>query len=124
MSIITSKNKTNSSNKTREPSEFDGMYINVGINTKQEDGSVKFVQLPRGIFVSDLTIGKIYPGMDSDHAAEVTLKNRMVIEIQKACRALEEGESLPSDMFSVEIYRRNEEVVVSEEDTAPLGLFG
>lgn len=124
MSIISKASKSNAKTE-REPSEYDGMWINVGVTVKDADGNEQFIRLSRGIAVGDLKPKKIYPNMSPEFAAQVKIENQMLAEIQQAALGLSEGESLSTDALGVQVYRRNEEVDQSaaSEGTEALGLF-
>lgn len=130
MSVITSLSTRRASGTagTREASEFDGLWINAGVNMPTGDGDeTKFVRLPRGIAVSDLKQRKVYETMDPDFAAEVAIMNTVIAEIQAAALDLAEGESKEISM-DLRLYRRQEEaeVIANKDDTASVreALFG
>lgn len=114
--------------REREPSEFDGCWINVGPTmagaTPEEN---KHVRLPRGIAVSDMQPQRVYATMDPDYAAQVTLVNQVIAVIQDKCRNLAEGESVSINL-DVVLYKRQEEaeVEVNKTEIADLSaaLFG
>lgn len=130
MAVITSisKNRTATASKAaeREASEFDGLWINVGV-TYGEGDDATFVRLPRGVAISDLKPRKVYENMDPDFAAQVNLMNQMISIIQQKSLKLAEGESVPINL-TVQLYRRQEEadVVPDTASTADLeaALFG
>ena len=121
MSVIAT-NKTNSTTD-REPSEFDGLWLNVGVNVKDpETGEAKFIRLSQGIPVAALQIKKVYEKMAPEFAASVQLENQMVREIQDAARQLEDGEAKNTDALCVQLYRKQEEVQTSG-NPEPIGIF-
>lgn len=129
MSLISVKNtgSARNNNSEREPSEFDGIWLNIGITTKDEEsGETNFVRLPRGVAVSDLAPKKIYDSMSPEFAAQVALENKMIAEIQNAARQLAEGESKATAVLDVQLYKRQEESDASEinDATPELNLFG
>ena len=126
MSVITNISKNTRRNTTeREPSEFDGLWINVGVSMKDPDGDKDaeptFVRLPRGIAVSDLKHRKVYDNMDPEFAAQVNLMNSMITAIEGKCASLAEGESIPINM-ELRLYRRQEETEVAATPTATADL--
>lgn len=113
MAVITQMNKSrnNRTNSTtdREPSEFDGFWINAGVNMEGDEGEDStFVRLPRGIAVSDLQPRRIYDSMSPDFAAEASMMNQIITLIQEQCKSLEEGESIKLNM-ELQLYRKQEE---------------
>ena len=104
-----------------EESPYDGIWLNIGIVTEDEDGNQKFNRLPRGIAVADLVPHKIYASTNPEWAEEAKAVNSLISILQKAGLKLEEGEARPLNL-SVQIYRRQEQVEaveatsVSEED--------
>lgn len=111
----------------REATEFDGLWINVGIMTGDEDNPT-FNRLPRGIAVDDLKTRKVYDNMDPDFAADVTMMNSLISMIQEKGLELEEGESIPLQ-FTVQLYRRQEgsesdQTQTDEQQAALASLFG
>jgi len=116
----------------REVSEFDGGWLNIGVNaTDPETGEPMFVRLPLGVAVSDLAKKKrkLYASTIKDnpaYAARVQIENAMIDQICEAFLNMGEGESLPTDMLDVQLYRKNEEVDADEvESAAPaFSLFG
>lgn len=117
----------NAAPAAREESEFDGLWINVGVHSANEDGTENFVRLPRGIAVSDLTDHKIYQNTNADWAAEASLANTIMNLIREEGLKLEEGEAMPINL-SVQLYRRQEAVeqVAAPADTTDVKsqLFG
>jgi len=103
---------------SQEKSEFDGLWINVGVVTEQtdEEGNTneKFNRITRGIAVSDLVDHKVYASTNPDWAAEANLVNQIHAAIREASLELEEGEARPVNL-SVQVYRRQEQV----EQVAP-----
>ena len=128
MSVINSASatRTSTASATRTPSEFDGYWLNLGVNMGTEEES-SFVRLPRGIAVSDLKTRPVYENMDPVFAAQVTMMNNMIAAIQNKCRTLDEGASLSVNMDAI-LYRKQEAVaeVASTNDTAAIenALFG
>lgn len=116
------KNKTQTAGAaaTEDKSEFDGLWINVGVVTEQEDSEgntvEKFNRITRGIAVSDLTDHKVYASTNPEWAAEATLVNKIHAAIRKASLGLEEGEARPINL-SVQVYRRQEQVETVAADT-------
>jgi hypothetical protein len=97
---------------TKDEDEFAGLWINVGLNTKDENGNVKHNRLPRGIAVSDLKDHRIYASTmekNPEWAAEAQLVNAVIAKIREKGLTLEEGESVPLQL-SVQLYRRQEQV--------------
>ena len=125
MSIISKPTNAPASNvrNIREPSEFDGLWLNPGVNIQGEDGTAKFVRLSRGIAVSDLKIKKLYDSMSPEFAAQIKLENEMTQQIWNHCRKLEEGEAVDVPQLSIQLYRRNEEVDASTIEDATTEKF-
>ena len=130
MSIISNPSTTTTAAAgQREPSEYDGMWINVGVNVQDPENpeQTQFIRLSRGIAIGDLKPKKIYPNMSPEFAAQVKIENRMLMEIQQKALTLEEGESVSSDALAVQVYRRNEEIdqdtISSEDEAESLNLF-
>lgn len=119
--------RTKAATANRQESEFDGLWINVGVHSSDEEGEEKFVRLPRGIAVSDLVDHKVYANTNEDWAAEATLANTIMNLIREEGMKLDEGESMPVNL-SVQLYRRQETVeqVASVTDTSNVKaqLFG
>lgn len=94
----------------REVSEFEGLWINVGVMTGDEndEDSQSFNRLPRGIAVEDLVTRKVYDNMDPDFASSVRLMNQIIEMIRRKGLELDEGEAIPLNL-SVQLYRRQEE---------------
>jgi len=130
MAVITSTTRKPAKSEYA-PSEFDGLWINAGVLVpceasdtgallqEPEEGSdkdakpsyAKFVRMPRGIAVSDLKPRKIYDSMDPSFAAEASVMNSVITEIQNAATNLEEGEAIPINL-ELQLYRRQEETDV------------
>ena len=107
MSVFYGKNR---GSYEEERSEFEGIWVNLGVHMKGEDDKDStFVRLPRGVAVSDLNPRKVYDNMDPEFAAQVTLMNQIIDLIQQKGLELEEGESVPINL-EVQLYRRKEEV--------------
>lgn len=105
-------NTTNRNNGTnREPSPYDGLWINFGPSSiqKDEEGNEVevFHRLPRGVAVSDLQPHRIYATTKPDWAKEAALVNAVIEAIQAKGLTLEEGESVPLKL-DVVLYRRQE----------------
>lgn len=127
MSVINSASTARTSTAAaRTPSEFDGYWLNLGVNMGTEESS-SFVRLPRGIAVSDLKTRPVYENMDPTFAAQVTMMNNMIAAIQNKCRTLDEGASLTVNMDAI-LYRKQEAVleVASPIDSSAIeaALFG
>lgn len=120
----------NAAPAAREESEFDGLWINVGVETALEgtDGEeAKFVRLPRGIAVSDLVDHKVYASTNPDWAEEANIANAVMEAIRQKGLTLEEGEAVTMEL-SVQLYRRQEQVeqVAASADTKAISaqIFG
>lgn len=128
MSVINSAStaRTSTASAARTPSEYDGYWLNLGIDMGTEEAST-FVRLPRGIAVSDLKTRPVYENMDPVFAAQVIMMNKMIAAIQSKCKSLEEGDSLPVNMNAV-LYRKQEAVaeLALTEDSSDVeaALFG
>lgn len=115
----------------REVSEFDGGWINVGVNiTDPETGEASFVRLPLGISVADIAKRKrkIYPKTieeNPSYAAELQIENDMIDQICDMFRSMDEGQSVATDVLDVQLYRRNEEVASEDVkvDAPKFSLF-
>jgi len=110
---VTKTRKTNRNNES-EKSEFDGLWINVGVVTAdEEDGAEpKFNRLPRGIAISDLVEHKVYASTherNPDWAEEATVVNALINKIREVASTLEEGEAKPVQL-SVQLYRKQAQV--------------
>lgn len=128
MSVISTPSKRTNNNRRDEVSEFDGIWLNIGVQMGGEgEDEPTFVRLPRGVAVSDLQVRKVYATMDPDFAAQVTLMNQIIELVQAKGLTLEEGESVPIAL-EVQLYRRQEEenVAPSKADNKALeaSLFG
>lgn len=110
----------------REPSEFDGLWINAGVMVSNGE-TEEFVRLPRGIAISDLQPRKIYDSMDPKFAADSQIMNQVIAEIQKRASGLAEGESMPINL-ELRLYRKQEEANVEPDqeinDSLVKSLFG
>lgn len=113
-----------------EVSEFDGLWLNIGVFQGTEEEST-FVRLPRGVAVGDLKTKKVYDRQiaeNPDYAAEVQLMNNLITLIQEKSLTLAEGESVPLKL-EVQLYRRqeaSEDVAPTKADLSELGaaIFG
>ena len=116
-----------SSAAVAETNEFDGFWLNLGVQMGNEGEETTFVRLPRGVAVSDLKPRKVYESMDPDYAAQTSLMNRLITIIQGKCAGMEEGQSIPINL-EVVLYRRQEEteVAAAPQETNDLekALFG
>lgn len=114
MSLIGNSNNTRRtrSNSSDEVSEFDGCWLNLGVNITKEnedkDTTEVFVRLPLGVPVAQLKTRPVYETMDPDFASQVAMSNQMITLIQEACNELAEGEGKEINL-SVQVYRRQEE---------------
>lgn len=120
--------KARNASSTRQESEYDGLWINVGVHSKDEEtGEENFVRLPRGIAVADLVDHKVYANTNEDWAAEATLANTIMNLLREEGMKLGEGEAMPVNL-SVQLYRRQEAVeqVAPAADTSDVKakLFG
>ena len=126
---LATNNNKRTATSNREKSEFDGLWINVGVYSAFEggEGNEKFVRLPRGIAVDDLLDHKVYPNTNEDWAAEATLANTIMGLIREEGLKLGEGKAMPINL-SVQLYRRQEAVeqVAPAADTTDVKeqLFG
>lgn len=131
MSVITTVSKKanlrSTSAAVQEINEFDGFWLNLGVQMGTEGEATTFVRLPRGVAVSDLKPRKVYESMDPEFAAQVNLMNRLITIIQSKCAGMAEGDSIPINL-EVVLYRRQEEseVATAPEETQDLekALFG
>jgi hypothetical protein len=126
MSVISVKPNTRGSRAPiiGETSEYDGLWINVGVHMAAAEGSdadPAFVRLPRGVAVSDLKERKIYDNMDPEFAGQANLMNQLIQEIRKKSLTLAEGESCPINL-EVTLYRRQEESTQTETPMANADL--
>jgi hypothetical protein len=98
-------------------SEFDGLWLNIGVSMGDSEDDSNFVRLPRGVAVGDLKTKKVYDRQiaeNPEYAAEVQLMNNLITLIQEKSLTLEEGESVPMKL-EVVLYRRQE----ASDDVAP-----
>lgn len=105
---------TNRNQTEREVSEFDGGWLNIGINASI-DGENRFIRLPLGVALTDLSKRKrkIYKTTienNPERAAELQLENDMIDQLCTYFQGMEEGESVEIDSFAVQLYRKNEEL--------------
>lgn len=114
---LATKRTNNSSSATQvDEDEFTGLWINVGIETQDEDGNKRFNRLPRGIAVSDLVAHRIFAKSiekNPEWTQEAMLVNALIEKIQTTGLKLDEGESIPLNL-SVQLYRRQEQVTSVE----------
>jgi len=121
-----------SASNDREVSEYDGVWLNIGINVKDEDtGETNFIRLPLGVAVADIAKKKrtIHANTlrdNPEYAARVAYENEMIDQICAAALSMEAGESMPTNTLDVQLFKKNEEVETSvEEGTKPqFSLFG
>lgn len=102
---------TSRNNNTQEVSEFDGLWLNIGVLSGDDEENANFVRLPRGVAVGDLKTKKVYDRQiaeNPDYAAEVQLMNSLIELIQEKSLTLAEGESVPLKL-EVQLYCRQEE---------------
>lgn len=126
--LATKRSNQNNSTKPDED-EFAGLWINVGVTTATEgseddDESVKFNRLPRGIAVSDLTPHRIYSTTrerNPEWAEEAVLVNALIDKIREVGSKLKEGEAIPMQ-FSVQLYRAQEQVESVETPEVDIDL--
>ena len=131
MSVLTAENNSNRNSNAgnkRQPSEFDGFFLNPGLTMKDKDtGEERFVKLNRGIFVSDLQPRKVYDTTPPEMAAEIIMINNVISAIQARCKTLEPGGSIKMN-FEMELYRKMDEAdqVADIQDLATVdaALFG
>ena len=123
MALKLASNKTSRrSAATRDEDEYAGLWINVGVENTEVDEetgeeTTKFLRLPRGIAISDLTDHRVFASThenNPDWAQEATTVNSIMDVIREAASELEDGESRSVNM-SVQIYKRQEQV----EQVAP-----
>lgn len=110
----TARKTATATRQEREPSEFDGIWINVGLTIdveNEETGEIeqKFVRLPRGIAVSDLVDHRIFGNSNPEWAEEAALINSAMEALREAGTDLGEGEAVPVKM-AVQLYRKQETV--------------
>lgn len=113
MTVITSIASKARRNAPVEADEFEGVWINPGLNVATGEGDeTKHVRFNRGIALSDLKPRKLYESMDPEFAAEQQLLNDRLEAILERARTLEEGESVTLNLQLV-LYRRQEEAAVA-----------
>lgn len=98
--------------REREPSPYDGFWLNLGTSIEGPDGKDKFIRLPRGVAVSDLEKHKVYASTRENNpnwAAEADMVNAIIDAIQEACATMEEGDSVDLNL-SLQLYRKQEAV--------------
>lgn len=115
MSVIAVKSSRSKGPLIAEDDEFQGLWINVGVNMapEVEGEEPTFVRLPRGVAVSDLKLRKIYDNMDPEFASQANLMNQLIEEIRKKALTLKEGESININL-EAQLYRRQEESKIAE----------
>lgn len=111
---VISSTRSNNRPQDREVSEFDGGYLNIGVNATI-DGETRFIRLPLGVYLTDLSKRKrkIYKTTienNPERAAELQLENDMIDQLCERFRTMEEGEGIEIDSFTVQLYRKNEEI--------------
>jgi hypothetical protein len=119
---LVSNNRNNNSNRRSgnsrndQPSEFEGIWLNIGVMTGDENDpeNQRFLRLPRGVAIEDLQTRRVYDTMDPDFAEDVHTTNNLIKTLQELGLELEEGESMNLNL-SVQIYRRQE----AQEDAGP-----
>lgn len=114
MAFTVTKKTRKSTTKDSENDEFNGLWINVGVVTAdEEDGETPhFNRLPRGIAISDLVEHKVYASTHDRNPAwaeEATVVNALINKIREVAATLEEGEAKPVQL-SVQLYRKQEQV--------------
>lgn len=110
---VTKSNRRKKTQADSEKSEFDGLWINVGVVTSDEEtGEETFNRLPRGIAVADLDLHKVYASTHERNPAwaeEATVVNALINKIREVASQLEEGEAKPAQL-AVQLYRKQEQV--------------
>lgn len=115
----------------REPSEYDGLWINVGVEV-EVDGEVFFARLNKGIAVADLEISKISPRtVESNpaYAKQLDAANKVVMALRKGGLQMDHGDAAPLKL-AAQIYRTEEasqnvpEITDSDVDAAASAIFG
>lgn len=129
MAIKRSTVLSNRNTRNEEVSEFEGGWLNIGVNTNI-DGVDTFIRLPLGVAVSDLAkrkrkITAKVKRDNPDFAARLTIENQMIDQICGAFNSMEEGDSLPTDMLDVQLFRAepNTEDDPSTTSEASFDLF-
>ena len=115
----------------REPSEYDGLWINVGVEI-EVDGETYFARLNKGIAVADLELAKISPRTvesNPSYAKQLQAANTVVQALRKGGLQMDHGDSSPLKL-STQIYRVEEasqnmpEISESDVDAAAANIFG
>lgn len=124
-------NSTSSRRTEREPSEYDGIWLNVGVEL-EINGQPVFARLNKGIALADLEISKVSPRtMESnpEYAAQLIEANKIVKALQTGGLQLEHGDSTPLKL-DVQMYRTEEAgqnvPEISDDDVAETAasIFG
>ncbi|ANJ20746.1 hypothetical protein HYO99_gp12 [Roseobacter phage RD-1410W1-01] len=127
-----SKTTQNSARRNeREPSEFDGIWLNVGVEI-EIDGEIHFARLNKGIALADLEVAKISPRTvesNPSYAAQLSEANKVVKALQKGGLQLDHGDAAPLKL-AVQMYRTEEasqnmpEITDSDVDATAANIFG
>jgi hypothetical protein len=104
--------------RERQPSEFDGFYLNAGPCVEADEGEdPRFLRLNRGIALSDLVMGKIYPNMSEEFASDTAILNDVIESLQERAREMEDGESVVVNL-ELRLYKTQKEAEVTKDPEA------
>lgn len=105
--------------RERQPSEFDGFYLNAGIcvEGENEGDEPRFLRLNRGVAIADLAPGKIYPNMSEEFASDTSVLNDVIEGLQERCREMEDGESVVVNL-ELRLYKTQKEAEVTKDPEA------
>lgn len=108
--------QTNVSSKEREPSEFDGIYVNVGI-PMTIDGEEVFARLPhRAVALADLELYNVTERTRKNNprwAQQADQINGVIAAMREGGLGLEQGEGAPLKL-ALQLFRAEE-----KSDVAP-----
>ena len=104
----TVRNNTSNAQQEREPSEFDGIYINIGVEHVDSHGDVQFARLNhRAIALADMQPTKVTQRArknNPDWAARTDKTNAILAMLRKGGLELEEGDGRPLKL-QLELFR-------------------
>jgi hypothetical protein len=108
----------------REPSEFDGYWLNIGRECQNpETGETFFARISQGVPVASLQATTITARTSPEFAAQAKIGNSIMKAIQNACKAMNEGDFLNLGNLQIVLYRAGE-VLVDDSDDITFDIFG
>lgn len=123
----TRNNSANQNNQfaDREPSPYDGLWLNIGMHIKHpETGEILFIRISQGVPVRALQMTNITKRTNPEFAFQANMANRITHQIQKACESLEEGEYRNLGNLTVSLYRQGEAVDLQFTEKDEIDIFG